>query len=237
MLNKKRFLALGAISCIISTVAVAYDRDEDKLRDTQTLRLSLEQLSEFNIDVGAGSLIVIGDDSLDEIVVEAKIYQDKADNNYELSLDRTSSSRARLIADVDGNNGWLWSNQTWIDLDIRVPASLSLDIDDGSGPMEVEGIDGTVDIDDGSGQIQIRSVVGNVYIDDGSGSITASDLGGDIEIDDGSGSVRVHNAGGTVTVSDGSGSIDVDGAANFVLKDDGSGSVDIDNVSGDIDMG
>lgn len=241
MLNKNKLMASGliasiALAGIVSSAVMAYDRDEDKLQDTQTLRLSLDQLSELDIDVDAGSLVVIGDSSLDEIIVEAKIYQDKADDNYELSLERTSSSRAKLFANVD-NSGWLWRNETWIDLNVRVPARLDIEIDDGSGPIEVENIEGSLDIDDGSGGIQLRSIVGNVYIDDGSGPIEAIDLGGDIEIDDGSGPVRIRNAGGTVTISDGSGSIDVDGAANFVLKDDGTGSVDIDNVAGDIDMG
>ncbi len=230
----KTFTLITAATLITST-AFAWG---SKLQDTQTLRLSLDDLSQFRIDVGAGKLHVIGDSQLDEIIVEAEIYQNRANDNYELSLEKKSSSRAVLIADANTGSGWSnWNNDSWIDLTIRVPASLNLDIDDGSGEIKVMDINGKLEIDDGSGKIEIQQIAGDVFIDDGSGSIYARDLGGDIEIDDGSGGIKVRNVAGVVTVADGSGSIDVDGAASFVLADDGSGGVDIDNVSGEIDMG
>ncbi len=235
MSNGIKTLTMVTAAALISSSAFGWG---SKLQDTQTLRLSVDDISQLRLDVGAGKLHVTGDPQLDEIVVEAEIYQRKANDDYKLTLEKKSSSRALLIADANTGSGWgSWNNDSWIDLTVHVPASLNLDIDDGSGEIKVRDIDGTLDIDDGSGEIDIRQIVGDVFIDDGSGSIYARDLGGDVEIDDGSGSIKVFNAGGDVVVSDGSGSIDVDGAANFVLDDDGSGGVDVENVSGTIDMG
>lgn len=236
MLNKKVFLALFVSFSLIPVAASAFHHDDGKLQDTVTLRLDAQNIDTLRLDVGAGATVVSGDSQLDEIIVEAKIYQKRAADNYDLSLERSGSSRALLIADTD-SGGLFWSNETWIDLTVMVPDTLDIDLNDGSGPIEVQDILGDLRIDDGSGEININNVGGDIDIDDGSGPIYAADLGGDIRIDDGSGSIKVRNAAGTVTVDDGSGSIDVDGAANFVLIDDGTGGVDVDNVSGDIDMG
>ncbi len=234
MQNITRFFTLLVILCMLPILSHAGD---GKLRDSQTLRLAVEDIELLDIDAGAGPMLITGDDQLDEIIVEAKIYQDKADEDgYELSLERMSGSRARLVAKNKRNGWWGW-NETWIDLTIRVPARLNIDIDDGSGPIEVIDILGELDIDDGSGEIRIENISGDVLIDDGSGPIRARELGGDIRIDDGSGEIDIKNVAGTVTIDDGSGDIDVDGAANFILDSDGSGGVDVDNVAGEIDMG
>lgn len=233
MLNLIKTTTLIVATLAFTLVATA---GNGKLQDSETLRLALDNINQLDIDVSAGFLHVIGDASLSEIIVEADIYQDRAHDNYKLTLDKTSSTRAKLIADTSNKSLFFNNNDTRINLTVRVPMQLNLDVDDGSGEISITNIDGDVDIDDGSGEISIANITGDVYIDDGSGPIYAHDLGGDIEVDDGSGEIEVRNAAGTVTISDGSGNIDVDGATNFVLDSDGSGNVDFDNISGTIEL-
>lgn len=217
---------------IIATTAISVSAFAGgKLQDTQTLRVSADSMDMLDIDVGAGKLNVIGDDSLDEVIVVAEIYQDRADDNYRISLESERGSRIELYTDVDNGGLFGWTNDTSIDLTVRVPTSMNIQIDDGSGQIEVTDIDGELSIDDGSGSISIENISGDVEIDDGSGSIVAVNLGGDLKVDDGSGSINAEDIAGTVTVWDGSGSINVDGAGDFVLKNDGSGGLDINNVA------
>jgi hypothetical protein len=238
--NSVRLLAaaslLGLAACTMR---------QPTLQETRSLELSVPAGSRFVVDAGSGPLALEGDESAEAIEVEAEIWQVEANDGYTLSLEIDGDGAARLVSRNDSRIGM---NADYIGLSIRVPASLEVLIDDGSGSIRVSGLAGNVDIQDGSGSIRVSAVGGdltvndgsgsfgaddiggNVSIDDNSGSITITDAGGDVTIDDGSGSITVRDVGGMVTVSDGSGSITVDGAVDFELRDDGSGSVNLDNI-------
>ncbi len=146
-----------------------------------------------------------------------------------------------------------WINHyPYIDLEIGVPAGLSVTIKDGSGDMQISGT-GALQIDDGSGSIVVNNIVGDVRIEDGSGEIRVEQVDGAVDIedgsgaidvsqvlsgvvvDDGSGELRIAQVGGTVSISDGSGSIDVmDVEQAVTILEDGSGRTEYRNITGDI---
>jgi len=227
------------------TVAAGCSFADPKLQETVELELTVESGSRFVVDAGAGSLVLRGESGADRIRVTAEIYQTEANDDYTLTLGTGDDGAPTLISQVDSGVGM---NNDHINLEIRVPESLQLDltdgsgsirvsgiagpliVDDGSGSLRVEDIGADVTIDDGSGSIGVENVRGSLRIDDGSGSITVRQTAGDVTIDDGSGSITVDGSGGVVTVRDGSGSINVDGAADFELLSDGSGSVNVSNL-------
>jgi hypothetical protein len=234
---------IAVIACVLG--AAACTMRQPTLQETRNLELSVPAGSRFVIEAGSGPLELEGDETAEAIEVEAEIWQVEANDGYTLSLETDGKGAARLVSRHESRIGM---NADYIGLSIRVPASLEVRIDDGSGSIRVSGLAGNLEIEDGSGSIRISAIGGNVTvddgsgsfgaedvggslsIDDGSGSITISDVGGDVTIDDGSGSITVRNVTGIVTVSDGSGSITVDGAEDFELRDDGSGSVNLDNI-------
>lgn len=206
--------------------------------EVRNLDLDATGLSEIFIDAGAGAMIVSGVEDSDAIVVVATIIVDtgNADEAVEvieerlrLTLER-DGDRAELKAVFDP--GWDRDAAAAVDLEVRVPAQLALEIDDGSGPITVREVSGSVRIDDGSGPIEIAKS-GGVDIDDGSGSIRLEDTGA-VKIDDGSGSITIVRAAGDVYVEDGSGTIDVRGVSGSVTVDDGSGDIEIDDVERDL---
>lgn len=241
------------IRCRIPFTAVALlalaacSMRQPTLQETRQLELTVSPGTLFAIDAGSGSLSVKGEAGLEMIMVEAEIWQVSPNEDYTLTLEADGDENATLIAQAHTGMSVGVQNDR-IDLSIRVPDSLSLRINDGSGSIRIRDLAGNVDIedgsgsidltrvggdvtvDDGSGSISIDNTEGSIRIDDGSGSITVAGTAGDIRIDDGSGSITVRNTGGKVTVSDGSGSITVDGADDFELLDDGSGSVNLDNI-------
>jgi len=196
------------------------------LQETRELQTRIGDGGQFEVDAGAGSLTLIGDENSDAIHVRAEIYQTSANDDYTLTLNLQDGNRARLVADADSTFG----SSDRIDLTITVPETLSVTIVDGSGSIRLEALIGDLNIDDGSGSIRVSDIQGNVVVEDGSGSIRVTGVSGNVSIDDGSGSISVKDAGGKVSVSDGSGSIDVDGADDFELLDDGSGSVSTRNI-------
>ena len=127
---------------------------------------------------------------------------------------------------------WTWGS-AGLDLEIDVPNSIPLDVDDGSGSAEVRDV-AALRIVDGSGELTIDGVRGALTVDDGSGSLQISNVGGEAKITDGSGEIVVRQAGSVLITEDGSGSIQVsDVRGNVVVRNDGSGSIDVREVAGD----
>lgn len=210
-------------------------------QETKTMSLPAEGIQALRIDCGAGFLKVQGGEGLTAIEVKAEIYAGGAkDKDMEefikdrvkLSLEQ-KGNRAILVSEIKSSHFFFSFREARIDLTVSVPKNLDLDIDDGSGSIEVRDIVGDISLDDGSGEIQIENVQGNLKIDDGSGEIEVRDVSGDVLIDDGSGEITVNSVGGNVTVSDGSGSINIqDVEKDVILKETGSGGENISNVKG-----
>jgi len=231
----------------------------------ESLTLAAADVKALAIDCGAGYLKVQGVEGLAQIEVTAVVdVRGIADGELaafkkeyiKLTL-KNNDGQAELIATVNSDAilDKLFSGnpEVRIDLDIRLPRRLALDIDDGSGDMDIHDCDGSVkindgsgdirlarfkgsvDIEDGSGEIDLAQINGAVRIDDGSGDIVLADAGGDVEIDDGSGQISLRHILGSVTIDDGSGDIVIDGVEKDVTIDEaGSGGVEISNVKGKV---
>jgi hypothetical protein len=131
-------------------------------------------------------------------------------------------------------------------IELLVPDGTTLEIDSGSGSVEIDGISlSALNVDVGSGSVTISTVDGPVRANTGSGSITLSDVTGDIRAEAGSGSIGLSNVMGRIDVQTGSGSVDgemvrLTGDSSF---DTGSGSIEVafenreDELSFDLEAG
>jgi len=131
------------------------------------------------------------------------------------------------------------SGASQFDVSITLPDTVAVEIDDGSGSVNVHGVAG-MRINDGSGDVAVEGVGGDLeVIDDGSGSLDVSDIGGTVTIrSDGSGDINVAGVGGDLRIgSDSSGTIDVtDVGGDFSVGEDGSGGISYRNVAGNVDL-
>ncbi len=223
------------------TVSLAHAgwSDYEEVRD---LSLDAESISQLTINAGAGSMDVTGVKGLDKINVKATIVvpgEDKDDavrvieKKIRLSLEK-SAGDASLEAWFE--SGLMsFGSSPYIVLEVSVPQGMAVNIDDGSGSIDVVDLAGDLTIDDGSGSIDIRNVA-HVRIDDGSGSIDLVGAAGDVSIVDGSGSISIEHVQGSVTIDDGSGSIEVtDIDKDLIIVDDGSGSLKYSDIRGTVD--
>ena len=228
------------IAMFAASLAHAGWSDYEQVRN---LDLDVDGISELSIKAGAGSMDVTGVKGLDKISVKATIVVPNEDEddalkviekNMTLSLEQ-KGDEARLSAWFDdGVMGF--GDNAHIVLEVSVPQGLAVNIDDGSGSLDVIDIMGDVTIDDGSGSIDVENVA-NLKIDDGSGSIDVDNASGDVSIVDGSGSINVDHVAGSVTIDDGSGSINVSDVEHDVtIIDDGSGGQRITDVRGNVDL-
>ena len=213
------------------------------------LQLDANQIDTLVAETAAGDLNIQGVNGLTQIMVTADIYT-YGDIDTNLSL-KQNGSTATLVADFDSSINF--KRSPYIDLTIQVPSSMMLDIDDGSGDIEIKGVaanikvdDGSgdvwikggnnLDIQDGSGSVDISNTTGKLTLEDGSGSISLQGIGGDTHIDDGSGDLSVANVNGTVVIDDGSGDIDVENTLGLSIIESGSGDLSVDNINGSVSM-
>ena len=209
----------------------------------ERLSLSAAGIDKLVIDCGSGFLYVTGDDSLRNIEVEAEIIvkgkrerdmEDYVAENVRLHLNKRGS-RAILVSMFENRFPNINFRERVINLTVKMPKNIDLEIDDGSGEVKITQINGNIQIDDGSGEITIHDIQGDVDIDDGSGTVDVRDVAGSVTVDDGSGTIELNNIEENVKVSDGSGSIYIDDVGgDVIIKDDGSGSVNIKNVKGKV---
>lgn len=214
--------------------------------EVRELTLDTRGIDMLSIENGAGSIDIQGVSGTTEITVTATILvpgknNDKAmkriENDLVLTLDKDSDV-AVLKAYFKEGGFFNFGDGPSVQLDVRMPAGMHLDVDDGSGSINVENVRGDIMLDDGSGSITMIDVGGEIEIDDGSGSISVTNVGGNISINDGSGSIKVRGVAGTVTVDDGSGSIDVSNVEeDLIIVDDGSGGLDFSNIAGRVETG
>ncbi|MFB0566045.1 MAG: hypothetical protein ACETWK_10270 [Candidatus Aminicenantaceae bacterium] len=211
-------------------------------QEVKTLNLPADGIKKLEIDCGAGFLKVRGNEALNEIRVEAEIIvkgksekkaKDFIKKYIELFLDKRGN-RAVLVSKIKPFHSLFSFRQRVINVTVDVPKNMPLDIDDGSGSISIENINGNIDVDDGSGSMSIEDVEGEIVIDDGSGGLSIEDITGNVEIEDGSGEIELQNVAGNVEIEDGSGKINAREIAGDVSIDDSSGSMYLFDIHGEV---
>jgi hypothetical protein len=192
----------------------------------------------IRIEAAAGILRVQGRSDITRVRVKGTARTNRRSllDDIKLIAERRGDE-VYIKADIPESRGWDSGrdyDQYGLDLVIEVPNSIPLDVEDGSGEAEFVNT-GALELNDGSGEINIRSARGDVRIDDGSGNITIEGVQGSVRINDGSGNIRARDVTGSVVVADdGSGDIDVSSVGGTMrVENDGSGNIDVDRVSGD----
>ena len=222
----------------------------------QELDIDLAGVKTLEIDMGSNQL------HLDGAPVAGVEVRGRACASSQDLLDRVRVTQRRegdrLVLKAENESGWNigWSGNryAWLDLHVRVPASLpvvlglgsgdavvngvaSLDSQVGSGDLDVRGVSGAFAASTGSGDIE-ASDVGSLRVDSvGSGDLTASDVHGDASIGDvGSGDVKLTDIRGKVDIGDiGSGDTSLRRIGGGVeVGSIGSGDIDVDTVGGDL---
>jgi hypothetical protein len=226
------------LALLLSAPALAGDRYEEH----RALSLDANGIRTVDIDVGAGALEVMGDESATDISLNAVLWIEDAprdpervrkalERHVEVTLER-DGERARVVTVTDDPG--IGYTVPHVDIRLVVPHGVDLDLTDRSGWISVSRIAGDVEIRDGSGSITLNDIGGHVAIDDDSGAIDVTGVAGRLGIEDASGSIGVERVEGDLAIDDGSGSITVRDVAGSVTIRNGSGSILVAGVGHDL---
>ena len=224
---------------IVASPALVYG---DSCRYEKEIAFSVDADAAQNLllDVGAGELTVRGNANSNEIVVSAVACASSRGRLDDLEVQyRSRGSNIEIFTEFHDTRrffSWWGTGNSHSDIDMPVPAGLSLEVDDGSGSVDIANVS-KLKMEDGSGSLVISDIAGDVFIDDGSGDIQVSNVSGLVSVEDGSGDMRIVGSSAIHIIDDGSGGIritDID--QNVYIEDDGSGDIDIRNVGGDVEI-
>lgn len=225
------FVGVFLLACLVlAQPALAqrceHSRDIDLATDATGVNLAV-------ITAGAGELTIEGG-LTDQVVIEGRACASDAGRLEEMSVE-IDPRGDRLEIETQIPDGWSWTGgrYAYIDLHIRVPSGMAVRVVDGSGNLAIRDV-ASVQLEDGSGNVELSGIRGDVSVDDGSGNLDLAAVGGEIWVHDGSGNIDIRDAGSVVIDSDGSGSIEVDGVHDSVIvHSDGSGAIWVASVGGD----
>src|SRR5215208_43656 len=235
-----RFAACSAAllsAAFVRPAALRAQSDDDRYTAPRNATVDARGASAVRIHAEAGILRVEGKRGLGEVRVRgtARASRERDLEDIQLIAERHGNV-VEVRAEIPEHRvGFvLHDNYRGLDLVLEVPDDIALDVEDGSGDLEIRGV-GDIELRDGSGDIELTDV-GSVRVEDGSGELKIRNVRGDVTISDGSGRIDVRTVSGTVTVrTDGSGSIDVsDVGGDFVVGRDGSGGIAHTQVRGDV---
>ena len=245
-------IVLAATLAVLSGAAQADDCDHSADREA---RLDAAGAKRLRVFARAGSLEIQGREGATAVDVTGRACSSSSGQLDKIQIEVDRKGDVLTVRAEIPESSFGWRSYSRLDLTLEVPLGLALEVDDtsgsvvirdvasleiedGSGEIEIDRIGGDLEISDGSGSISATVIEGNVTVrEDGSGSMTLTDVRGDVEIrEDGSGSITIRRVRGSVHIGeDGSGSITVaDVSGSVTVDDDGSGGIYIDDVGGEV---
>ncbi|MDA0365127.1 MAG: DUF4097 family beta strand repeat-containing protein [Chloroflexi bacterium] len=136
-------------------------------------------------------------------------------------------------------------NDLRVDMELHVPRRCTVEVEQRTGTLRIEGvqsrvdarsrsgrveihdIDGDVSLETRSGPAQLRGIRGSATVDSRSGRLDVSDVDGDVTVDSRSGRVGVRNIGGRADLRTYVGSVRVEGVRGPLDVVGDSGSIEV----------
>lgn len=205
-------------------------------QEPREARVELAGATRVRLVARAGTLAVAGVPGAREVVAQGQACASSASQLAGLKLRAERRGSEIVLEAVVPEDATPLAGGPALDLAVRLPASLAVEVSDTSGPLEIRGV-GALRLEDGSGEALVEDVATDVTLRDGSGDLTVRRLGGSLTVlEDSSGQIDVADVRGSVTIDeDGSGGIRVEKVGgSVVVKRDGSGAIDVRDVAGDL---
>lgn len=213
-----RFLIVSPL-LFISSLSVAAQCEHQAARDFD---IDVSGLRALVVENGSSDLRVRGVAGLQKIEVRGKACASEAAMLDTLQLNQGRDGDRAIVAvdkSVRNSNSWFGSNYAYIDLEVRVPAALAVEVASSSGDADIRDI-------------------AALTMKTSSGDVDLNDIAGGVEMSASSGDVEARNVGSFTLISTSSGDMNVVGVRGNVRADrGGSGDLHFEKVSGSVEVG
>jgi hypothetical protein len=248
-------LALFTVSC--SAVAA----DQCRYSAPRNAELDAAGLKWLAVQIGPDDLTIHGEPGLAKIVVKGTACASNPKWLPGITLEAARHGDTANVIAHDGDRGIVMSlfgsSYAYLKLDVSVPQSLAVKLQEGSGDAQATGL-AALDATLGSGDLKVQGVAGRLALRVGSGDVKGGSVGsldlsslgsGDVSLDGvhgdahvggvGSGDLILANVAGNVSIGSlSSGDIKVTGVGGSLKADNvGSGDVVAREVKRDVTVG
>jgi DUF4097 and DUF4098 domain-containing protein YvlB len=230
---------LGLVLGLIAGNALA--GTQCKFTADRNLDVSPAGLHALAFELGSSDLRVQGVPGLGKIEVHGKACASEESRLAELTLDQSRQGDRVTITPHQANEqtfGLFGSSYAYIDLEVRVPENLAIEVKTRSGDADISDI-AALDFSAHSGDLILHRVSGDVAVEVHSGDVNADDVGSLTVRHAGSGDIRARTVRGDVKVGNvGSGDLGFTDIGNGVHVDSvGSGDIIVTRAKGDVTVG
>lgn len=250
----RMFLSLLFLAPLVSVASAA---DNCKFTAQRDFDVDAAGLKTLALQVASTDAHVEGVAGLTKIEVRARACASQQDWLDKLTVEQRRSGDRLVVTPHEEHSGINWSlagsTYAWVDLRVRVPAALAVDIHSASGDADVRDV-AALAFESASGDLRVENVAGVFSAEVASGDIEGKDVGsldlrrtasGDIRLRNVRGDARVGNVGsGDITLehvdggveigSVGSGDLNVSHVAHDVrVNSIGSGDMSVEDIGGD----
>ncbi|MCE7993256.1 MAG: DUF4097 domain-containing protein [Roseivirga sp.] len=187
----------------------------------KTINKTFDGVESIRINIASGNGIIKKGTSKQVKVTLEYTYDD---NDYEPSFDQNGTT-LRIKEEFDrGRRNWnVRGKSEWT---LEIPDGLRVDMNTGSGNIEITGLNIELDASSGSGNVEVDNITGDTRLSTGSGNIEARNMNGELRANTGSGTIRVSDAKGDADLNTGSGNIRASRLEGGLELSTGSGNVD-----------
>ncbi|HTO85294.1 MAG TPA: DUF4097 family beta strand repeat-containing protein [Methylomirabilota bacterium] len=244
-------------TALVLFCASAAAANECKFHEDRNLEIDATGLHALELKLGSSDLHAKGEAGLAKIEVRGRACASAQERLAGLTIEqqRVGDTITVTSHQADHQNFSLFgSDYAYIDLEVRLPQSLPLQVRATSGDANVKDV-AALDFSSHSGDLIVDGIAGAVAVDVHSGDVKADDIGslevrhagsGDVSARNVRGEVKVGHVGSGDLVFDdvtggvhvesiGSGDITVDHAGGSVIVDSvGSGDISANNIGGDL---
>jgi len=206
-------------------------------RQPRSLDVDLTGIEQIQVKAGPGDLVIRGESGRVRLVASGEACAGEQQVLEKLQLTSERHGDTLLVSIAEGGESMtsgLFNGPAYLNLEMRVPETVAIIVKDGSGNFTASGV-GRLELDDGSGDVDISDVHGPLQVHDGSGSIRVAKATG-VQLSDGSGDVELRGIQGNVDIlDDGSGNLFIrDVSGNVRVRNDGSGDISLEHIGRDV---
>ena len=226
------FLLLAAATAAANPCAFKNERD---------FSVDTAGVAALAFELASSDIHVRGEPNLKTIEVHTRACASDESKLAGLTVEQTKSgNRVILTPHQDDSQTFslFGSHYAFIDLDVRVPATLAIEVKSRSGDADIADV-AALDFSSHSGDLILHRVKGDVTVDVHSGDVTADDVGNFSVRHSGSGDIRARDVAGDVKVGHvGSGDlVFADVKRGVSVESVGSGDINVSHAGGDVTVG
>lgn len=163
----------------------------------QSLKKSYDGVEFLDISTVTGD-ITIKKGATKEIKVDGEWDED------EVRVRVSHTGKSLTIKEKSKDNNTDSNASNWV---IIVPDGLNLDVNSGTGSLEITGMEGDLEANSGTGDIKIADMEGRFDVNSGTGEIEIRNTTGKFDLNSGTNDVLVYNASGKFNANSGTGDV------------------------------